>query len=275
MKLLYVLVICLGGCAVDADTDDEVIVEQAGVSLNGVSLNGVSLNGVSLNGVSLNGVSLNGSSIAANRDQPLAGATLVGSMWTGVSAANAQVKIRVDNAQQGTGTNSDLWFYGMSYQATNGAWTSVCGTEKVLGVAGVWNATAAYAASTTQFTLACRGTSVAKCVELGYKPFKGFGNQLATCVRLLRADYCGNGTSYTRDGTTLNLYDNVGVQADAQPWKVEAEWGPTGARCVSSVLQSRFLTKKLALPPCLLGLIDLSCGRFRTNTLMIDELPTL
>ncbi|HEU4408415.1 MAG TPA: ADYC domain-containing protein [Polyangiaceae bacterium] len=34
-------------------------------------------------------------------------------------------------------------------------------------------------------------------------------NHLVACTRMLRADDCGDGTSYTVNGTTINLYDGV------------------------------------------------------------------
>jgi hypothetical protein len=275
--------LCFAACATDDTLGD---IEQEGASLNGVSMNGISLNGVSMNGVSMNGVSMNGVSMdgvslsgatlkATTLTTPLTGTAPVGSTWTATLSNNTTLKLRIDKAQQGTGANSDLWFYGVSYQ-TNLGWTSLCGADLALPVAGVWSATAAYTASTTQFTFACRGKTVAKCVELGYKPYKGYANQLASCTRLLRGDYCGTGVPYTVDGTTLNLYDNVGVQTDTQLlWIKEGEWGPNGARCVTNVVTTRFLERKLTIPPCVLALVSLTCGSFRTGTYVIDELPPL
>jgi hypothetical protein len=52
---------------------------------------------------------------------------------------------------------------------------------------------------------------------------------------MLRGDYAGNGTPHTQDGTPIDVYDGINVQLDdgSQP-SFEAEWGPTGARCISS-----------------------------------------
>jgi len=287
MREVVGLLLVLGiGCAVD----DDVIVdetEQEGVSMNGVSLNGVSLNGVSMNGVSMNGVSMNGVSMngislagvtlkaATTNGPPLSGTSVVGSTWTAALSNGSSIKLRLDGAEQGTGTNNDLWFYKVSYQTKTG-WNALCGADYALPVAGVWSATAAYSASTTQYTFSCRGKTIAKCVELGYKPHKGYANQLASCTRLLRGDYCGTGVPYTSDGTTLNLYDNVGVQRDTQLlWIKEGEWGPNGARCVTNLITTRFLERRLTLPPCVLSLISLTCGSFRSGTYLIDELPLL
>jgi hypothetical protein len=109
---------------------------------------------------------------------------------------------------------------------------------------------------------------------MGYKTYKGYANQLASCVRLLRGDYCGSGNAYTVGGTTLNLYDNVGVQADAASWPVEAEWTPNGARCVNKNNNSRFQLVLSKDPKCVTSLETSSCGSagFANGAVLIDEL---
>ena len=55
------------------------------------------------------------------------------------------------------------------------------------------------------------------------------------CIRLLRADYCGDGRPFTRDGTLVDIYDHLGAhRSDADPrLSFEAAWGPEGAVCVA------------------------------------------
>jgi hypothetical protein len=98
------------------------------------------------------------------------------------------------------------------------------------------------------FTFACDGYVIAKCVLAGYKPWgrtktchKGEGciiGDLAehhqACTRALRADYFGDGTPHTSDGTVINLYDDLGVRDDLDDWPFEAEWDAEGARCVAA-----------------------------------------
>jgi hypothetical protein len=256
-----------------------------GISLNGTSVNGKSLNGISLNGISFNGTSLSGVTIKANSASgpPMAGLGLVGSTWTSASSNGTSVKLRIDGAAQGTVPNADLWYYAISYQTTTG-WNPLCGLDVATGqpvqavsVAGVWGVTAAdsahYASSTTQFTLACRDTTVAKCVELGYKTYKGYSNQLMSCVRMLRGDFCGTGSAYTINGTLLNVYDNVGVQLDTQAWAPEAEWTPTGARCVSDRNNGRYQLVLSYDPRCVQRIQTWSCGTsFSNGAVLIDEL---
>ncbi len=298
MRLYLAALTILGSaCALPvADSDEQVDETQQdvdsangtslnGTSLNGTSLNGTSLNGTSLNGTSLNGTSLNGTTISATSTTapPMSGSGMVGSTWTGYSSNGTTVKLRVDSAAQGTAPNADLWFYAMSYQTAAG-WSPLCGLDasnqpiKAVTVAGEWVVagpdTAHYSTSTNKFTFACRGKAIAKCVELGYKTFKGYTSQLQACVRLLRADYCGTGTSYTVDGTMLNLYDRVGVQLDTNAWNPEAEWLISGARCINNTHSTRY--DLLGSPPACVSSIAKSstCGTFfGATTLLIDELP--
>jgi hypothetical protein len=295
-----ILCISLLGSACAASFDEQVedtvaatsqeVVGANGLSLNGISLNGISLNGISLNGISLNGISLNGTSLGgtaisavSTTAPPLTGSSVVGSTWNATASNGAAVKLRIDAAAQGTAPNSDLWFYKVSYQTSSG-WSPLCGLDaanqpiQAITTAGVWSAvsgdSAKYGASTSQFTFACRGKTIAKCVELGYKTYKGNTAQLAACVRLLRGDYCGNGTAYTVDGTTLNLYDNAGVQADTEAWMPEAEWTSDGARCVNSNNSGRFELAVAKDPKCVNALKNATCGyNFANGAVLINELP--
>jgi hypothetical protein len=66
------------------------------------------------------------------------------------------------------------------------------------------------------------------------------------CVRLLRADYCGDGEAATRDSTPVNVFDRLGVQAPdpgaAAAMAFEAAWGPDGAVCVARTRVPEVLT---------------------------------
>jgi hypothetical protein len=283
----------LGACAVPMDDVDDTgettqdITSANGTSLNGTSLNGTSLNGTSLNGTSLNGTSLNGTSLNGTslngtslNGTSLNGSSVVGSTWTGTASNGTTVNLKVTAATQGTGTNTDVWFYNVSYQTSTG-WSSLCvdaagAPVQAIAVAGVWSGSnLTYQSSSSQFTWACRQKTVAKCVELGYKTWKGWDHQLASCVRLLRADYCGTGVSYTKDGQLLNLYDNVGVQADTEAWAMEASWGPAGAVCLTGGADARFAGLGIGAPSCFATLRHTTCS-FSGGALLIDEIaPTI
>jgi hypothetical protein len=283
-KIILCISLLCSACVVsEEETLEETAQEVA--SANGISLNGISMNGISMNGISLNGISSNGTSLSgvSSNGAPLSNSSVVGSTWNATTTSGTTVKLRIDSVTSGTGSNADVWFYKVSYQTTSG-WSPLCGLDgsglpiQALSVAGVWTRTttdaAYYMPSTSQFTFACRGKTIAKCVELGYKTYKGRTNQMTSCVRLLRGDYCGTGVAYTVDGTTLNLYDNIGVQADTQAWRPEAEWTPTGARCINSNNAARYNLALSKDPKCVKPIKTTTCGTsFASGAVLIDELP--
>ncbi len=262
-RTISALLVAVAGCADSTDiaktatTDQEVEINN-GSSLNGSSLNGSSLNGSSLNGSSLNGSSLNGSS--------LNGATYTGTLSNGMT-----IELQINDAATLDGANSDVWTYVVTYNADDG-WHPLCGYEddgsarRALAVPGVWDTTTgAWFDDGTQFTFACRKASIAKCVELGYKSWLGYGDHQHACVRMLRADYCGDGYSHTVNGTLINLYDDVGVQADTYDWQIDAEWTPDGALCFNHYRGST------EMPACPEKYQPATCGTFGTGALLIDE----
>jgi hypothetical protein len=110
-------------------------------------------------------------------------------------------------------------------------------------VRGSWDARGGFHDDPGLVTFACTNGAIAKCIRFGYKPWKaiaegsGAGRSLLehhlACVRMVRADYCGDGVSWTRDGTMIDLWDEVGVQrrdaVPAAPEVFEAAWTPAGA----------------------------------------------
>ena len=260
-----------------------------GTSPNGTSPNGTSPNGIAVNGIELYGARADGVSISiADTGAPLSGADLVGSTWTGVLSNGNTVALRVDDARQGTGTNADVWSYRFSISA-DGLWRPLClehaGNEGFADtVRGTWNLErgvpggGSYHPDAPQFTVACRGYAIAKCVELGYKPWTGHARELAACVRAMRADYCGDGTPYTVDGTLIDIYDQAGVQIDDQDWVPEAAWTPEGASCVSKKTATRFWQVAHQTPSGYPHALkpENSCGtEFSDGVAIITELPPL
>src|SRR5439155_16523372 len=97
------------------------------------------------------------------------------------------------------------------------------------------------------------------------------------CVRMIRADYCGSGESWTVNGRTLDIFDGVGVQDPSNPeWQFEAEWSPTGARCVTS---TRIDWTQRGSASCIadLNLATPGCGdaaHFANGTLLMERYMT-
>ena len=264
-----------------------------GMSLNGMSLNGMSLNGMSLNGMSLNGMSLNGSQLGgvSSDGQPVTGAALVGAQMNGTLSNGDTLALRVDSATALTGANSDVWAYAVSYAQAGGSWAPLCGTVgdapvSAIPLNGTWSYEAgvagggAWTDSPTAFTFGCRGTALAKCVELGYKPWQTVGGvsmreHHQACTRMIRADYCGNGTPGTINGWQINLWDDVGIQADTEgalQWVFEGEWTASGATCVDEY-RALELVVSGDVPTCALEKITSDCGApgFAPGVLLKDE----
>jgi hypothetical protein len=192
------------------------------------------------------------------------------------------VTVRLDSATPLTGSNADVWAYGVSY-LSGSTWLPMCGTAggvPVLAIplGGTWNngsgvfGGGAWSSSSASFTLACRGAALAKCVELGYKPWVTrngtlLRNHHQACTRAIRADYCGNGRSYTADGTVINIYDAIGLQADATAWPLDAAWTASGAQCLHT---TRAWSTRQTVPSCLL-LKTVTCGVLGGGALITTE----
>lgn len=94
-----------------------------------------------------------------------------------------------------------------------------------------------------EITVSCISGVVAKCVRWGYPPWsRGPGGEdltpfHAACVRMARADYCGDDRPHTKQGTSIDNYDDLGIQrrgaADDPTYVFEAGWSPQGAVCVA------------------------------------------
>lgn len=278
-----------------------------GTNLNGTNLNGTNLNGTNLNGDKLSqmlvSVDYAGAKHARTFDTVwLEGSVLHGRLrgrhvsgldfrytrFTGKLGNGQQVELRVDAVYPGSGTDQDVWTYRVTYrEPTKGHWYPICRDANgrgvdAIAVAGRWDyreglpgVGGAKYDDAGSFTFACEGAAIAKCIRYGYKPWASVdGMSLArhhqACTRLLRADYCGDGTSHTVNGQWVNIVDALGVQRDTENWALEAEWDTQGARC--------FTDHDRASAPvsCQETRTQTQCGMpdaFSTGTLLRSETP--
>ena len=276
-----------------------------GMRLNGQRLNGMRLNGMRLNGMRLNGMRLNGSLLTGyvvtgtdrkgnEQRRTLSGADLVGATLVGITESGSEVTLRIDSFRTGVRENRDISYYGVSaWDATDSAWEPTCGSDasgrgiEAIPVAGVWDMSegtptgGSHSDSSEMFTFGCRDTAIGECVEWGYKPWLTMtrcegrdcwqvpgADYHQTCTRLVRADYCGDGTPWTQDGTLINVYDDVGIQErdPGAAWLHEADWSPDGATCMSGMRIER--GRK---PPCARELLRRSCGTWTDDTLVMTD----
>jgi hypothetical protein len=231
-----------------------------GTRLDPLRFDGLRLDGRSLSGVLLDGASLSAASPGGGR---VSGSDLVGAEFAGTLAGGGAVTLRIDGVT--AGSEPAVERYQVSLQEAGGPFQPLCAdgngaAAPAIPLTGWWDPSegtprgGAHVDDPGTFTFACEGYALAKCVELGYAPWRSVeecrspgdceSRSLApfheACTRLLRADYCGDGTTTTRDGTPVDLWDRYGLQRDDQPaWAFEAEWSPAGAVCVD---QTRWAT---------------------------------
>lgn len=295
-----------------ADLQSE-LVKINGVRVNGVRVNGVRVNGVRVNGVHINGVtvvsvsvSAAGQFVAIGSDGSLVPLTSINGLQLEAPQADGSITLlRIDSEQQDAATG--VYVYAVSLQDSKGKWQPLCGKtgkDPILAVPmlGSYDLdTGSYAADSDQFTLGCNDGALGKCALWGYRPWEQKAECQGSvckqqsmqawhhaCTRMVRADYCGDGVPHTRNGTSINVWDNVGVQApDPSDWEMEAEWTTGGARCIR---HTRWLKadKKAALtdleyiqrtcPDRLASNQPAACGESSsdfTSTVGYDVAPTL
>lgn len=107
--------------------------------------------------------------------------------------------------------------------------------DEGLFVEGFWDSRGQHHDVPGTLTYSCSSGVIAKCVKWGYAPWAVGAEVHAACTRMARADYCGDGSSWTIEGTVIGIKDTFGVH-DFEPhdaFSFEAAWGPEGARCVN------------------------------------------
>ena len=181
----------------------------------------------------------------------LTGPDLVGMVLTLDDPGGERLAVRIDAVQPDPGdpTGETTLYTLMGRDPATGAWANLCapdadGLAMGFPLSGVWTATGEHVASSDgAFSLTCTGGALGKCVRMGYRPWQAAADGTPlwayhqACVRMVRADYCGDGTGHTRDGTPINIADRLGLQEfdPAPALRFEAAWGPDGAVCVRRV----------------------------------------
>ncbi|MEZ4383444.1 MAG: ADYC domain-containing protein [Nannocystaceae bacterium] len=248
--------------------------EINGIIVNGIIVNGIIVNGIIVNGIIVNGGEYGGitleSARAPNGDEIALmwttiqsgrlmmftegghffhGEGVVGSKLT-FHTDEGDYRIYVDDADFKDGgefKGGGLYHYTLSV-ATEGedgidddSRESLCfdgegqPTDALL-LPGEWDHETGERTNSnpTSMTAACRHAALAKCAEWGYRPGL-LPSSHASCVRMVRADYAGDGVAHTENGTLIHVGDKYGInKQDSEPGLLkEAEWGPDGALCLN------------------------------------------
>lgn len=172
-----------------------------------------------------------------------------------VDAINA-ASVASPDAEEKWDSSGDTFLYRVRYGPSYALpTTELCaqsagpaGWAWAVPLKGVFNSvTGNRADSTSVFTLGCESGVIAKCYRWGYKPWMDgplTGKVTLAhhaCTRMARADYCGNGTSYTQDGTPIRPWDSLVPNIIPAPATdggtagvtFEAGWHGSGPACLS------------------------------------------
>lgn len=272
-----------------------------GRQINGTQFNGRQINGRQVNGTFENNV-INGEPVSlvyidAVTGLPYMGPDIVGTEVAGHMSDGSTRELRFAAYDSATvpGTNLYLVNYADSGE-------SVCGDRHGEPIWAAilpqkYNETTGDEVATeqNQYTFSCRFGALQKCQEIGYMKngsatetysgitrVRSLNDYHAACVRMMRADYCGDGVSHTFNGTPVDVYDqltnsNEAVTATngADGYYYESEWDVDGAHCLSmtrwmpSELDSLAMNRSSANPDW--EYVRVNCpGRIAFPVLMVD-----
>ena len=177
----------------------------------------------------------------------LGSADLVGAVLSIPGPSGVPQRIRIEGVETDPADpEGEAQLHALSIQdPRSGAWTSYCdpgpdGLTMAFPMSGSWTGDGRHLHDGA-LTLVCTGGAVGKCVRWGYKPWRSAADGTSlwdyhqACVRMVRADYGGDGVGHTRNGTPIDLFDRLGIQKPASDPGVltfEAAWGIDGALCV-------------------------------------------
>ena len=248
------------GELVDDDHIDFTPVDDAitfrGVAENGMETNGAKLNGAKLNGVALTDVTRLGSAISG---LSFAGGSLLSAFDEGtkttrigaqlaetvlaidIDALGATKKVKIKSVVQ-SAVQPGVYFYNVQSEVAPGVFETICldgagnPTEAIPLSKAYDPTTAARIVDNDALTWACRGAALAKAIEWGYVPWTSAAMEDAheAAIRMIRADYCGDGVTHTTNGNTIDVSDKWGIQMPDTNWGIEAKWGPNGAVCLNT-----------------------------------------
>lgn len=156
--------------------------------------------------------------------------------------------IRIDRVEHESKPGNDgVWLYSAQVRPPGAAvFQPLCepdpsGDTRLVFFQGELDGRQQYVDAPQRFSLSCVSGVQAKCLRWGYQPWRQapFGGMslapyFEACLRLARADHCGDGVTGTSEGNLIDVYDRVGVQSpEVDPGELafEAGWNQDGAVC--------------------------------------------
>lgn len=166
----------------------------------------------------------------------LARAQLIGAVLTAVNENGNAVKMRIDGiATDPARPEGDVVLYDLSIATADAAWVPACPIEADGGAHAVLQP-----GEDGALRIFCTAGALGKCIRRGYRPWAmqdgvALKPYWQACVRMVRADYCGNDQSTTLDGMQISIYDALGVnpRGEGLEFAFEAAWDANGAICVA------------------------------------------
>jgi hypothetical protein len=179
----------------------------------------------------------------------LTGATIEGERPRGGSAVYEIARVVREDHALPPGYSyraGSTWLYELRYRdAASGEWKPFCGRDAegarlAIPLAGVYDESNTAHTNNARMTFACTRGVMAKCYRWGYRPWLSAEMAAAhqACIRMAMADYCGDGRSWTRDGTLIQRWDLLSPPAQPRTsgdprMTFEAAWTPAGAACMA------------------------------------------
>jgi hypothetical protein len=269
---IYLASLSIALCACDAVEPMVATTAQPGMTMQGTTLQGMTMLGYQVAGATLSGAALGdvrverGELVAQLGSATLRGTALVGAhLFAQVRnlevtpPASALVEYRITqivpelSQNDPTRTGHTFLYTLEQWVEDTGSWQPGCpvdsdGRSAAIPLAATWNEHGDRIESSSLFTFGCTTGVIAKCYRWGYRPWvTGYGDLTPmhqTCTRLARADYCGVGVPHTRNGTTINVWDQLPAPGPIQAhggllglpplgMLFEAGWNTEGAVCLS------------------------------------------
>jgi ADYC domain len=173
---------------------------------------------------------------------------LLGAILTLVDGSGARRRIRIDAVEHDVrDPRGETVLYTLSEpDPATGQWRNACepdpgGRRLGFPLNGAFTTDGRYVPTPGRILITCTGGAEGKCIRFGYQPWRTAPDGASlepyyqACVRLVRADYGGDGVGHTRNGTPIDLFDRIGIQRDeiGPGMTLEAAFAPDGAVCVA------------------------------------------
>jgi hypothetical protein len=213
-------------------------IDLGGQALDGLTLTGVFIPGPGSQWRRLDTIEVVDGKLRGQRgDTVYSGAALVGSRWHLSPAQGEPVEVRISAYSATSGAPAR---YTFKTSGPGGQDVYVCDPDAggdhsaiLIKDLTVDHQTGAMAARAGTMYLACLSGAVGKAFKWGYDPEASISD-FEAAVRMVRADYCFDGSSWTTVGTSMQVQDIWGPGPFLFPeHATEAVWTSAGLACLT------------------------------------------